>query len=686
MRNRIHVGVMRLMDRQGEFLLNNSAILGCHLAPREPSIPIVGLPLIEQRRLSGWSLDGDEPGVRTGNKLLMKLAEWSLFERTGGQLRSADCWKKPAGPRASPWTRPARAQQNAANVVLYVKANRDSRVVIRGPLRWRAVLEASRGRMLSYHGSFLPIEYGGRSGRTSSITPIVVGIKVRLQTIGKNATPKPLDYGRVRWRWDEKAWRLGVGGSVMSCCFLPPLGSLRASELNLAASFFFSLRLSTLVPTLQQTLPPSSTHPHPPNSNDQRPTVNGPSSIRPFFPASHPYLMIRFRAHETSSSPSITWSLGPGLLDQYILNASPSRPVDVAAISYDISDTTTHLVQLSLRHLSNRHLTFFLPKIAVHAVPLPPTLPFDRFPFSVQNKSRNLRSVTPDPCPIDLRRWTEFGISDRLWTWQTPGRDLLGYHEVRLVPPLRWYTPICDAAYALIQGNRHLSPRVGAEPGRAEFPPSAHPARNKGDLHIHFACHLGSAMSTFTVIIAVLSTLWASSVGLLHGLILSYPPLLSTPSLESPTLNCSHLPTPARSEAVSAANPVRHRIDPLYQKTTEYSTESRKGWYFPRLALTYRWRCRIKPYFVYATCRSTTLTLISDKHRPEQSSTAAQREHPTTLIRCNICLFLMLLDPSGSYQGIMSCQVWLHIPAVSRVHGAAKRIVCCHLPSIPRGL
>ncbi|KAK1494371.1 hypothetical protein CABS01_11387 [Colletotrichum abscissum] len=45
-------------------------------------------------------------------------------------------------------------------------------------------------------------------------------------------------------------------------------------------------------------------------------------------------------------------------------------------------------------------------------------------------------------------------------------------------------------------------------------------------------------MSTFTVIIAVLSTLWASSVGLLHGLILSYPPLLSTPSLERPTLNC----------------------------------------------------------------------------------------------------------------------------------------------------
>ncbi|KAK1453606.1 hypothetical protein CMEL01_05265, partial [Colletotrichum melonis] len=165
-----------------------------------------------------------------------------------------------------------------------------------------------------------------------------------------------------------------------------------------------------------------------------------------------------------------------GLLDQYVLNASPSRPVDVAAISYDISDTTTHLVQLSLRHLSNRHLTFFLPKIAVHAVPLPPTLPFGRFPFSVQNKSRNLRSVTPDPCPIDLRRWTEFGISDRLvlfacefpnfssaldsiwWTWQTPGRDLLGYHEVRLVPPLRWYTPIYDAAYALIQGNRHLWP------------------------------------------------------------------------------------------------------------------------------------------------------------------------------------------------------------------------------------
>lgn len=50
-----------------------------------------------------------------------------------------------------------------------------------------------------------------------------------------------------------------------------------------------------LVPTLQQTLPPSSTHTHPPSSNDQRPTVNGPSSIRPFFPLGHPYLMIRCR-------------------------------------------------------------------------------------------------------------------------------------------------------------------------------------------------------------------------------------------------------------------------------------------------------------------------------------------------------------------------------------------------------
>lgn len=137
-------------------------------------------------------------------------------------------------------------------------------MVIRGPL------EASRGRMLSYHGPFLPIEYRGRSGRTSSksITPIVVGIKVRLQTIDKSickrkkhvdvikdgkmqlrwmadATPKPLDCGRVRWRWDEKAWRLGVGGSVMSCCFLPPLEELGSFGAE-SRSFLLVSRLYTM--------------------------------------------------------------------------------------------------------------------------------------------------------------------------------------------------------------------------------------------------------------------------------------------------------------------------------------------------------------------------------------------------------------------------------------------------------
>lgn len=269
-----------------------------------------------------------------------------------------------------------------------------------------------------------------------------------------DATPKPLDCSRVRWRWDENAWGVGVGGSAMSCCFLPRLGSLGASELNLAASFLsldsgcsfirhaacrdavlasFSLRLSTADS-------PSFIHPPAP-SHLQRSTVNGPSSIRPFFPPGYPYLMIRCRpsnaglrhsrkkgCHPESAptrplprppplgllvSFSWSWSLGP--IQPRCLPLTTSRPPgDVAAISYDIPDTTTHLIQASLRHLSNRHLTSFFPRLPFMPCRFhrPCLLIDSRFLCRTRAEICAPSSLTPAPRSSPL---------DRVWDFRPPG-------------------------------------------------------------------------------------------------------------------------------------------------------------------------------------------------------------------------------------------------------------------------
>ncbi|KAK1655213.1 hypothetical protein BDP81DRAFT_935 [Colletotrichum phormii] len=111
--------------------------------------------------------------------------------------------------------------------------------------------------------------------------------------------------------------------------------------------------------------------------------------------------------------PPRTWSLG--LLGQYNLDASPSRPVDqpgdVAAISYDISDTTTHLIQLSLRHLSNRHLTFFFPRLPCR-FHRPCLLIDSRFPCRTRAEICAPASLTPAPRSSPL---------DRVWDFRPPG-------------------------------------------------------------------------------------------------------------------------------------------------------------------------------------------------------------------------------------------------------------------------
>ncbi|KAK1673501.1 hypothetical protein BDP55DRAFT_226469 [Colletotrichum godetiae] len=103
------------------------------------------------------------------------------------------------------------------------------------------------------------------------------------------------------------------------------------------------------------------------DSSILRPLLHS-SSIRPFFPPGHPYLMIRCRpsnaglrhsrkkgCHPESAPtrplrrpPPRTWSLG--LLGQYNLDASPSRPVDHPAMLQPSATTYRTLPHISFSY------------------------------------------------------------------------------------------------------------------------------------------------------------------------------------------------------------------------------------------------------------------------------------------------------------------------------------------------